>query len=209
MAFLNAMLTASAFLWFNASGRLDSTMDAAMRELREQQHNYDWQHSAASDAQHKLATRVWDEVQSFNCCGLKSPADWAPLRPQDVPSDAYPRSCCAQTYQIMLKTSAPSDTYCMAGDSLFTTGCGERIEQIRTGIMGYAMVSVVLQVLLAGLACLVARHLAACAAAALARRQQQQQLHADNGNEKPHSGVIFYPELGSMQVLAPPAYGSV
>lgn len=84
---------------------------------------YDWKQDGSANKTSSLATKAWDSLQKLSCCGLVGPDDWDSVRPQELPNNLYPISCCLFTPSV-----EPHHNLCQPSRRLFRTGC---LNQIR------------------------------------------------------------------------------
>lgn len=91
-------------------------------------------------------TRAWDATQSRGCCGIDGYDDWARVRPDYLPSNSLPQSCCPRfhmqskendTQSTSVTNDNNNDVVVCGPNNSYRMGCRqlyEKIEAQRTKI---------------------------------------------------------------------------
>lgn len=151
-ALLSAINTA-LLIWILIS-KGPSEMDAFNRnledKLKQYEPNYDWFGNNLDTADIRIATETWDKLQTAGCCGWANPEDWDNLRPTNLTSELYPKSCCPNKIQSNL------NEFCSKENGLYTKGCLDLVLSSQMIELRVYMIFVGAQVVLCLLSCIVA-----------------------------------------------------
>lgn len=125
-------------IFMYASPMLNDSSREIEHKLKNLQPKYNWNSSLEEDAKTNIsqridATRTWDIVQwTHQCCGVDSPADWLPFRPEGVVGD-YPTSCCF---------TPKEEKHCLQ-ENIWTAGCVSQIKESNARV-SLMLISVIL-----------------------------------------------------------------
>ena len=112
-------------------------------KLKEYQPLYDWDENyriaglplEPENDPKAEATLAWDSIQeTFHCCGITDPKDWAQYKPDKLKAeDALPRTCCQDTTEAKIV----GDGYCRAYMPRWTNNCSHEVHSAVKRIISY------------------------------------------------------------------------
>lgn len=109
---------------FGPASSLYGALERHLFEMSALMGNYCWEtRSEELEGARKSATRNWDGVQYFGCCGFLEPNDWLEFRPANASRDSYPPSCC-KSYQL----GGPKRACYNSLPGFYALGCYEKLK---------------------------------------------------------------------------------
>lgn len=146
MTIVNSMLIICYIIVANASSSsIFYAKFQYIRQLTEYMSIYNWNEIPFNETEPLLATLVWDELQTNGCCGLFGFVDWVSIRPLDLPSQYFPRSCCKLADELY-QGRGP---FCSLTHGVYSTGCVEQAEQYWSNSKTYYIFYITSQMMLA------------------------------------------------------------